>query len=251
MNWIDIIIIAIMLVFIAIGFWKGFIFSILSIFSAFINFVISILLTRPVTNLFNSWFGLEGALTKGFEGKLTSMHDGFNLNMVGMTDSQISTHISTTLEESNFPLKNMFEKLLTVNSEKIADQTSITLNDILSNSLGSFFSLIISFVIIFIIIYLILFLISKISKKAKEIDGIRITDRILGVVFGIVKGALVVIGLFAILSFFKEDGALEPVFKYISNSEMSSWIYSNINTLVDKYITLDNITSIIKSKSFI
>ena len=206
MNWIDGLIIVILLIFIAIGFWKGFIFSILSLFSAFINFTIALFLTRPVTNLFNSWFGLEGALTKGFESKLTSMNAGFNTNLVGMTDSEITNHISTTLKESNFPFENMFKRLLSVNSEKIADKTSISLNDILSKSLGSFFSLIICFVIIFLLIYLILFLVSRLSKKAKEIESIRITDRILGVVFGIIKGALVVVGLFAILSFFKEDG---------------------------------------------
>ncbi|MBR2909560.1 MAG: CvpA family protein [Clostridia bacterium] len=246
MNWIDIAILIIMLIFITIGFWRGFMFSIISMFSAFINFTIALLLTRPVTNLINSWFRLEGALTNAFENKLSSLSNGFNTNLVGMSNSQIADHISSTLNESNFPFKKLFTNFLDIKASAIEGKTSLTLNDILSKSFGSFFSLIICFVIIFLLIYLILFLLSKLSTKAKEVEGIRITDRILGVFFGIIKGALVVIGLFAVLSFFKEDGVLEPVFKYISQSQMSNWIYSNVNLLVDKYITLEQLTSVIK-----
>ena len=251
MNWIDVIILVILIVFIAIGFWKGFMFSIISMFSAFVNFSIALLLTRPITNLFNSWFGLEGALTNSFSDKLTSMSPDFNTNLVGMTNSQISKHIENTLEDSNFPFKNLFSSMIDIKSSSIADKSSLTLNDILSKSLGSFFSLIICFVIIFIIIYLILFLLSKLSQKAKEIEGIRVTDRILGVIFGIIKGTLLIVGLFTILSFFKEDGVLEPLFNYIKQSEVSGWIYSNVNILVDKYITLEKITAVVKNSTFI
>lgn len=247
MNWIDAILLVILIVFVSIGFWKGFIFSILSMFSAFINFVLAIFLTRPVTNLLNSWFGLEGGLTNAFSNKITSMGEGFSTNLVGMTDSEISTHVSSTLKESNFPMQNLFKSMLNIKADQIADKTSLTLNDILSKSLGSFFSLIISFVIVFLLIYLVLWIISLISKKAKEVDGIRIVDRLLGVVFGLVKGALTIAFVFAILSFFSEDGVLEPVFNYINNSAIGSWAYQNINTLVDKYLNFDTLSKVVQS----
>lgn len=236
MNWIDVGIILIVLVFILIGLWKGFVFSILSLFSSTVNFFISLVLVRPTTNLLNNWFGFEGALTNGFASKLTSMHAGFNTNMVGMTKDEIASHITTTFAESRFPFKGLFQSMLKITPEKIEGKTSCTLNDILSKSLGSFFSLIITFVVIFALIYLILFIIGRISKKAHEVNGIRAVDRILGFVFGAIKGIIVICLIFGIISLFSEDGALSGLFDYIHASKIGNWVYSNINYFVDKYV---------------
>ena len=246
MNWIDLVIIVIILVFVIIGCCKGFMFSILSLFSAFINFIIALLLTKPINTLLSNWFNMEGSLQNAFLNHFNSMHTGFSANIVGMTNDQLSSHISSTLSESNIPFEKLLKLLLNVTPEKLSGKETESIGNILANSFGSFFSLIISFVIVFIIIYLILFILSLISKKAKQVDGIRATDRILGVVFGLINGALVVVSLFAILSFFKEDGILEPVFNYIKQSQFSGWIYSNVNILVDKYVTLDNVKALIK-----
>ncbi len=247
MNWIDIILLAILVFFIAFGFYKGFIFSILSLFSTFVNFIIAIFLTRPVNNLFNSWFKLEGALTSSFASRFSNMGAGFSTNLVGMSSAEIKSHISTTLTEGKVPFKNLLKSMLRIDPEAISSKSSLTLNDILSKSLGSFFSLIISFVVVFILIWLVLFVIYLVSKKAKQVEGIRITDRILGVVFGIVKAGITVCFIFAFLSFFNENGVLAPLFDYIKQSSMGNFIYSNVNLLVDKYLNFKTIISAVKS----
>jgi len=246
MNWIDIIILVILLIFITIGFWKGFAFSIISLFGSFINTIISIFLTKPVNTLLNNWFNLENSLTKSFSSKISSMHNGFNTNLVGMNNKEIKTHISTTLSESDFPLSKLFNRLININSDSILKKENLTLNDILSKSLGSFFSLIISFVIIFILIYLVLFLLTIITKKVKEVEGIRITDRILGVIFGAIKGALLICFIICIISLFNENGLLKTVITTIKNSTIGGFAYTHINTFTDKYITLDYIVKTLK-----
>ena len=244
MNWIDVGIIIIMLIFVVVGIWKGFVFSILSLFSSTVNFFISLLLVRPTTNLLNNWFGFEKALTNGFASKLSSMSTKFNTNMVGMSKDEISNHISSALSESKFPFKNLFQNMLNVTPEKIEGKTSCSLNDILSKSLGTFFSLIITFIILFILIYLILFIIGKISKKAQEVNSIRSIDRMLGFIFGIAKGAIVICVIFAILSFFNEGGILSGLFDYIHTSKLGNWIYTNVNYFVDKYANLKDIADV-------
>lgn len=236
MNWIDIGIIVILIVFIAIGFWKGLIFSLLSVFSTFVNFCISIFLARPITNLLNNWFGMESSMCKGFMSKFSSATPLFDTNMVGMTKSEISSHISKTLSEGKVPFKKLLSAMIKISPEQIEAKESCTLNEILSKSFSAFFSLIIGFIISFAIIYLILWIISLLTNKAREIDGIRITDRILGVLFGLIKGFLFVAFLFSILSFFNEDGSLKSVFDYINQSQLGSWIYNVVKTLVDKYL---------------
>lgn len=246
MNWIDIVIMVILVIFVAIGFWRGLVFSVLSIFSGFINFVLAIYLTRPVTSLLNKWFGLEGALTKAFTSKISSMGAGFDVDMVGMSSAEISKHISTTLNDAKFPFKNMFKSMLQVSPEAISNKTSLTLTEILSKSLGAFFAIIIGFVVIFILIKLVLLIFALISKKAHKIDGIRIADRIFGVVFGLIKGAIFISFIFAILSFFNENGLLSSVFNYIHASTVGNWIYSNVNYLVDKYVNFKTIINAVK-----
>lgn len=248
MNWVDIAIILILIVFVAIGFWKGLIFSMLSVFSSTINFCISIFLAEPVTGLLNKWFRLESAITSGFSAKFSSASSLFDVNMVSMTKSEMSTHVSKTLAEGKVPFKNILSKLISITPEKIQGKTSITVGEVLSKALGGFFSLIIGFIICFILIYVILWIVSLITKKAREVDGIRITDRILGVLFGLVKGFLFVALIFSILSFFNEDGSLKSVFDYINSSSLGSWIYNVVNNIVDKYLNINAVINAVKNK---
>lgn len=247
MNWIDIVILCILVIFVGIGFYKGFIFSILSLFSGFINFLIALFLTRPVTNLFNSWFGLEASLTSTFEKKLLGMGEGFSTNLVGMGSADLNSFVSSTIKSSNLPFKNMINSMVKLNPEVISSKGTLTLTDILSKSFGSFFAIIISFITIFVLIWLVLFLISFITKKLRQNDSIRTVDRVMGVLFGIVKAGITISFVFAFLSFFNENGVLSSVFDYIKASTIGNWWYSNINTLVDKYLNFKTIVSVIKS----
>lgn len=246
MNWVDIAIIAILIVFIAIGFGKGLIFSLMSVFSFSINFFISVFLARPVTNLLNSCFSMESSLTKSFASKLSSTSSLFDTNMVGMSKSEISNHVTQALSEGDIPFKKTLSSMLKITPEQIEAKETCTLNQILSKSFSSFFSLIIGFLISFILIYLVLWIISKITNKAREIDGIRITDRILGVLFGLVKGFLFVSLLFSILSFFNEDGSLKSVFDYINESSLGSWIYNVVKGIVDKYLNFNAVIKVVQ-----
>lgn len=247
MNWIDIIILIILIIFIGVGFWKGFIFSVLSLFGTFINSIISLILTKPTSILLNKWFNLEKSITNNLSSKIIKMHEGFSTNLIGMSDKEINKHVSTTLNKSDFPLNKLFDKLINIKSENISHKTELTLENILSESLGQFFTLIISFVIIFILIYLILFILTLITKKIKEVETVRITDRILGVLFGAIRGAITIMFIIAFISFFKENGVLSSVISYIKDSTIGGFTYEHVNTFVDKYITLENVVKTIKT----
>ncbi len=57
--WLDIVLIAIIVVFAIIGIAKGFVDSVLSIFSSLISLVIAYFLAKYVASLLNSWFKLN------------------------------------------------------------------------------------------------------------------------------------------------------------------------------------------------
>ena len=243
MNWIDIVIIAILLIFIIIGCIKGFMFSILSLFGGTVNFFISILLCKPAMNLINAIFGLENALTSSFSASLTNMSFEFDTVLSSFeSQSELSSHVSQTINNSSLSSfsKGILNNTVHITTDNVAG-SDVTLNKIISSSFATFLTLIISFVIVFLLIYLILWLLSQISKKAKKVSGIRITDRIFGIIFGAIKGALVISVIFGILSFFNENGILSGLFVQIKESTIGNWIYTNIDAFVHKYIDLKEI----------
>lgn len=247
MNWVDIGIIAILIVFIGIGFGKGLIFSIMSVFSLSVNFFLSVFLAEPITSLLNNWFGMQNAISNSFMSKFSSTSELFDVNMVGMSESEMSNHISNTLSEGGVPFKKMISSMMKITPEQIEAKETCTVNQILSKSFSACISLIIGFIISFILIYLVLWIISIVTNKAREVDGIRITDRILGVFFGLIKGFLFVALIFSILSFFNEDGSLKSVFDYINQSSLGSWIFTTVKGLVDKYLNFNAVLKAVQN----
>jgi len=243
MNWVDILIIAIILIFIIIGCVKGFVFSILSIFGGTVNFIISLFLCKPMANFLNSSFNLESALVSNFTEKLSNISADFNTSLSTFkTQAELNSHINNTINNSSLGgfTKKILSNTINVTPENVA-KSNLTLNNIISNSFSTFISIIISFIIVFILIYLILWLISFLSKKANQISDIKFTDRILGVIFGFFKGLLLVLFIFAILSLFNQDGLLSGLFNEINNSTIGGWIYNNVCEFMHKYINLKDI----------
>lgn len=243
MNWVDAAIIAIVLIFVIVGCVKGLVFSVLSIFSSSVNFFISLFLTRPVASLINALFGMESSLTSNFAAKLTAMDCGFDVELSTFgSQAELSSHVSETINNSSLSgfSKGILNSTVHITPENVAG-TNTTLNDIVSKSFASFLTLVISFIIVFILIYLILWIISAISKKMHKNQDVRLTDRILGLFFGLIKGFLFVVLVFGVLSFFNENGVLAPIIDYIKSSTIGGWLYGNVSTFVHKYIDLKEI----------
>jgi len=243
MNWVDIVIILILLIFIIIGCVKGFMFSILSIFGGTVNFIISLFLCKPCFNILNGWFGIENNLLNSISSKFTNMSTLFDIELSSFgSQAELSSHVKETINNSSLSgfTKGLLNNTVHITTENV-EGTNVTLNNIISKSFATFITLIISFVIVFILIYLVLWILSLISKKAKENNGIRTTDRILGFIFGIVKGFLVIVVIFSILSLFNENGLLHDLFISIKSSTIGNWIYTNVDTFIHKYINFKDI----------
>lgn len=243
MNWVDFLILGILIIFICIGCFKGFAFSILSLFGTSVNFFISLCLCKPFSNFLNSIFNLEGSLYNSFNSRFTQLSQNFNTPLSTFkSQTELSSHINETINNSSLSgfEKKLYTNTLNITPENVSNSET-SLNNILSSSLATFFNIIICFIIVFILIYIILWTLSLISKKANQISDIRLTDRLLGVLFGFIKGSIIIAFTFVILSLFNENGLLSELFKQINNSQIGSWCYNNIKLFIDKYINLKEI----------
>lgn len=250
MNWVDFVILGILIIFICIGCFKGFVFSILSLFGTSVNFFISIWLCKPMTNLMNSIFNIETALSNSLSARFTNISNNFNTKLsLFESQTELSSHIKETINNSSLSgfEKKLYSSTIHITPENVSN-SDVTLNNIISSSLSTFINIIISFIIVFLLIYLVLWILSLISKKANQISDIRLTDRILGVIFGFIKGSLIIVFVFAILSLFNENGLLSGLFEQIHNSQIGNWCYTNVKTFIDKYINFKEITKSIIDK---
>lgn len=250
MNWIDIIVIIILLISIILGCFKGFTSSFISLFGTSVNFTISMFLCKPISNLINKLFNLESMLSSKFSSSLTNMSENFNTPLSTFNNqTELTNHINETINNSS--ISGFGKKILTSTINITPDNvlnSDITLNQIISNSFATFLTIIISFIITFILLYILLWIISLISKKANQISDIRLTDRILGAVFGLLKGSFIIIFVCILLSLFNENGLLSNLFNAINNSTIGNWYYNTVNTFITKYINIKEITKHIIDK---
>lgn len=239
MNWIDIVIIVIMLIFIIIGVCKGFMFSVLSLFSGMVSVFLSILLTKPMTMLL-SLTGVQNSISTGYVTKFAGL-SSFQTNLVDIANpTEFAKNAVSSSNLSGFS-KTVTNWFLNISPSQLEGKGSITLSEILSKAYAGFWCTLIAFAISFALIWLVLWILSRIAKKTKENKVVNKTDRFLGFIFGIVRGALVISVIFAVLSFFNRTGVFAPLFNYIEQSKIGSWLFNFVDHFMKTYINIDGI----------
>lgn len=188
MSILDIIVIAVLVLSLLIGLWRGFLRTLLNLFSNLACIVISILLAKPVTNLVKNWFNMIGSLTTKLANSIQGMFPAEGWPATGETvkNSIEGDGISKTIVKSFIVNENTYESASS-----------------LANEIGSK----LAFIILMIIVAIVLFILIKIAIKilAKIFDAITKKsaisglDRVLGGLVGLIKGCLFVFVVLSIL----------------------------------------------------
>lgn len=104
-----------------------------------------------------------------------------------------------------------------------------------------------SVVIVFLIIKLVIYILAKVfetvTKSNPTITGI---NRVLGMVFGICKGAVVVVALLALCSVISQVPVLgQTVYSKIEDTKITKSIFKYVDEFVEKNLTEDKIKDIV------
>lgn len=243
MNWFDLIIIVVVLIFMIFSIKKGFLLSVLDIFSFFVNAVISLFLAKPMRGLLNL-FGMENGIANSLYNRYASFGSDFTCDLIEYSkNGNITSFVNDAINTS--PLGSFAKKLFngTINnnlSDKLANSTNetVSLADIMSKSLAQFITVVSAFVICFILIYIILLIIKLITKKLTQSKFVNTFDKLFGACFGFIKGFLFWVAIFVVLSFFSDNGILGSVIGYINQSAIGGWLRSNVNTFMLEYVNI-------------
>lgn len=247
MNWLDLAIFIVIIIFIIIGIKRGFMSSVLSNFSFGVIAIVAFFLYKPIGNILNSWFGLENAIFDSYYRKLVSFSPDFETNLISMEQSQLNPFVKYVLASGAIPglPKLMFSLFLNTKSLYSKLQSSgleyRSLGQIVSSSYANFFTSLISFAITFILLVLIVLLFKFIIDKLRTIGFIKIVDNILGAFYGIVKCLLILVSICFVIKLLSPISFMKPVTNYISNSFFGKIVYNQITNLLDNFFSYNDI----------
>ncbi|MBQ8762420.1 MAG: CvpA family protein [Clostridia bacterium] len=216
MPWVDIIFFALLVIFAIVGCVKGFLKSLLGLFSTFITLLLAIWLAKPVSGLVDSLFGLSATFGSLMQG---SIHDAF---------------------AGGIPV--VFQGLVTIlmGSEYMegADTTSLEFAADFSFKLGEIITVVICVIILYFIIRFVLYLLGRlfdVITKSRAISGL---DRVLGFVLGAAKGVLclfVIFGVAYLISMFI-PGLNDTILNVIEPNGVSSPFYNWVRDVIENTI---------------
>lgn len=248
MNWVDIVIILLCLIGCAIGIWKGFFKTFLSMISSSLVFLFSFLLCKPTATWLMKITTWDNSLCSKISHWLTGISPNFDINMVGMEAGELSSHINATLNSSGFPkfFRFLFKTTTSISPESIAHKDVFTMGNMISQTLTIITFILSCFIFFLIIFFVIKFLIAHFTKKFTEKSPtFKKVDKSVGGVFGLVRGLLWVFIIFAFISIFKNAAFFAPVNKAIQTSAIGKPLSTFIYKIIDKYFNLKNMLKLI------
>lgn len=239
MNIVDIVVLVLLLLTALIGFWKGFINSLLSFFSSALSLTASFFLAKPLASLMNNWFKLGATIGNAVSGQISGFFADFTTEMTGaqiMADKCSATGILKVA--INFFVKP---------EASYADKAHVV--STVSTSAGSLILMAICLIVAYLLIKLVIFLLSKlfgaIKKKSIAINGL---DRVLGLILGVAKGMIIVFAVFLVANLLQSIPAVANFLDTTFNhSCIAKPIYDFINNLVSTYLTKIDFNGILAS----
>lgn len=236
---VDIALILLVVIFGIIGFKKGFLKSVLALFSWIVCIAIAIFAAKYVAGWINGIYDFTGLIGGSIEkGLLDSNKEFFSISAGTLGSSQavianIPNNVNGLLAQV---IKVVFSNVT------ITAETTDSIARIVGVSLGNIVMIIITAILLFIILKLAIFLLSKIFDNIARTKILGGVNKILGIVFGVVKAGLIIVILNCILVSLSlvpaVNNAITPVIQ--DNTTVEKFIYNKTDEVIGKYVIEGN-----------
>ena len=199
---VDLIIIAVVLLFIFLGYKKGLTGSLIKLLSFIIAIVVAFVLYKPVAN----------AVIEN-----TVIDDNIRTTLratLGVEDKTKNTEEnvpSTIMDNINKEIENATDEV----KANVIDHTTITIVNIGSG------------IVIFLAVRVILVLISLFAKILTDLPVIKQVDKLGGLAYGAIEGIVIVYAVLAVISLTSVIWANNAVVTAIAKSSLGEMLYNN------------------------
>lgn len=243
-TYVDGIIIGLTLLCCIVGYFKGFLHSIASLFNWLVKLIVSFLLCKPFGLFLSKVTPWDNQISSGLLKRFSGFGDSFNANLVGLNPDQLTDHVGKALQDNNIPrfLRGIFKSIFNITPESLEGKAQITLAEIMSGTLAQIIMIAIAFVVIFILLVIVIAIIKVISKKIKARKTVVTkVDRILGLLVGAAKSFLILCVVFGILYLFRNSELFSGLTTTINKSFIGKHVSDLINIIFTKYFNIKDI----------
>lgn len=181
MPWVDIVVIAFLLIMGIIGYFRGFLKTLIGFFGTIATIVVSVLLAKFVVGWLEGLFGMTTGITNWIrptvadecaDGVLSGVMLIFGQILMGKTEYNINN--PDTVKSAEFI-------------------------DAFSGALGNIVATVVTVIILFVVIKIVLVILNKVFEKITQDKVIGDVDKFLGFVLGVLKGGVAVFGIFSLI----------------------------------------------------
>lgn len=238
---IDIVFIAVLVIFAVIGLYIGFTKSAVSMIGTFASLVLAILAAKPIASLIDKIFGASVFFSTKIANAFYGIDPYFEkIQETAIDGAQVSEQIKEIISS---PLRLIINK--TLKGQTIEAGESV--GGVLGSIFGHLVTIAIAVVVGFILIRLILWLIQKLFAKLTEYKFIGALDKTLGFVLGAAKGFLYVAFVFIVISLLSYIPSVNTYVNDVcTESKISGKVYKWVDNLTQNFIA-DNMQGLVDS----
>lgn len=199
---VDLIIIAVVLLFIFLGYKKGLTGSLIKLLSFIIAIVVAFVLYKPVANAVVE----NTVIDDNIRATLSA-----TLGVEDKTENTEENVPSTIMDNINKEIENATDEV----KANVIDQTTITIVNIGSG------------IVIFLAVRVILVIISLFAKILTDLPVIKQVDKLGGLAYGAIEGIVIVYAVLAVISLTSVIWANNAVVTAIAKSSLGEMLYNN------------------------
>ena len=236
---IDVIIIALLVILGIVGFKRGFLKSLISLFSWSVCIAIAFFLAKYVAGWINGIYNFSGMIGGNIASSLRSNNEFFTHAVNEFSSKEdIIAHIPSNLNGVLAQLIKVVFSNANVNME-----STETIATIVGLSLGQIIMVIIAGILTFIVLKIVLAILSRVFDNIARTKFIGTLNKILGFVFGALKAAIIVIVFNVILVALSlipaVNNTITPLVQ--DNTHIEKVVYNKTDEVVEKYIINGNV----------
>lgn len=236
-TYIDIIIIAIVVLSIIIGIFSGFIRSLTRFCGFFVKMIISFFLAKPIALFISKKTKLGSNVFLKCTDWAESLGENFSVNLKTIASDDLGNFVNSSLEEASIPkiFRGIVSSILNITPESIESVESITLAEIVGKSVSTLILIVCAFLLIFLVLSIVIWLFNRLERKIlKTTKVLSKIDRTLGGLIGLLSAVETIFTIFLVLSIFKNASFMNGFFNTLENSFIGKPVSEFMFSLIDK-----------------
>ena len=231
---VDIVLVLTLAIYAIIGIKKGFVKSVLSLFSWSVCLLVAILTAKYVTNWINGIFNFTEFFGNKISNSLSSSNEFFSLAI--NTFSTKEELIAAIPSNINGLIKQIIKIVFT--NSNVNMQSTDSIGNVTGDSLSAIAVTIVTGILIFIVLKVAILLISKLLNKLTSGKVMGSLNKILGCSFGLLQALVIVLTInFVLVGLSLIPAVNKTITPIISeNTYVEKYVYKGTDKLFEKYI---------------